>query len=101
MKTYRFYEDCGHGWLRVPFAELVQLGIAGDISHYSYIKPSKDGRTLHGYLEEDCDYSHFAQAMLKAGIQWRLKSYRSQRSTIRSYDSYSRVLKTLSTTQGV
>jgi hypothetical protein len=46
---YTFYEDPGHGWLEVQTVELVELGIVGDITPYSYLKG-----TL-AYLEEDCD----------------------------------------------
>lgn len=55
---YRFIADPGHGWLEVPMAELVELGIADKITSYSY--RSRDG--LLAYLEEDCDLSTFARA---------------------------------------
>lgn len=55
---YRFIQDPGHGWLEVPRAELEALGIADDISRYSY--QSRDGATA--YLEEDCDMSRFYAA---------------------------------------
>lgn len=46
---YTFYEDPGHGWLRVPKSEIMG-GLEYLISPYSrYI-----------YLEEDCDLSAFA-----------------------------------------
>ncbi|HIE54011.1 MAG TPA: hypothetical protein EYP90_02320 [Chromatiaceae bacterium] len=51
-----FIFDPGHGWLRVPLADIAALGIEGDISEYSFI----DGR--FAYLEEDCDYAVFAEA---------------------------------------
>ncbi len=51
-----FISDPGHGWLRVPLADIVALGIEGDISPYSFI----DGR--YAYLEEDCDYTVFIDA---------------------------------------
>lgn len=54
----KFYEDPGHGWLEVPVAELVKLGIAAEITSYSY--QSRDGKTA--YLEEDCDLSTYARA---------------------------------------
>ena len=38
MNKYTFYEDPGHGWLKVPMTELVDLGVAGTISSYSYAK---------------------------------------------------------------
>jgi len=51
-----FISDPGHGWLRVPLADIAALGIEGDISPYSFI----DGR--FAYLEEDCDYAVFVEA---------------------------------------
>jgi hypothetical protein len=51
-----FIFDPGHGWLRVPLADIAALGIEGDISEYSFI----DGR--FAYLEEDCDYAVFVAA---------------------------------------
>jgi hypothetical protein len=56
--SYKFHEDPGHGWLAVPMAELVELGVAHQISGYSYV--SRDGLTA--YLEEDCDMSIFLRA---------------------------------------
>lgn len=56
MEKYRFIEDPGHGWLEVPIAELVELGIAGAITPYSYQSGDM------AYLEEDCDLSTFARA---------------------------------------
>ncbi len=51
-----FISDPGHGWLRVPLADIAALGIEGDISEYSFI----NGR--FAYLEEDCDYGRFVTA---------------------------------------
>jgi hypothetical protein len=59
--TYRFITDPGHGWLEVPRAELDALGIANKISRYSY------QRADLVYLEEDCDFAHFAAAKAAAG----------------------------------
>ena len=59
--TYRFIEDSGHGWLEVPVAELHALGIARDISPYSY------RRGELAYLEEDCDMSMFFGAKRARG----------------------------------
>ena len=56
MKTYEFHADAGHGWLKVERAELVNLGIQGQISAYSYADGS------FAYLEEDCDLEVFAVA---------------------------------------
>ena len=57
-QSYTFFEDSGHGWLRVPKAELRALGIAAMISGCSY--QSQGGAMA--YLEEDCDLSTFLQA---------------------------------------
>lgn len=51
-----FISDPGHGWLRVPLADIAALGIEEDISPYSFI----DGH--FAYLEEDCDYTVFIDA---------------------------------------
>ena len=55
------HSDPGHGWLEVPRGLLDTLGIAADISDYSYINGDKV------YLEEDCDAARFAEAMKAAG----------------------------------
>lgn len=57
---YQMVNDPGHGWLRVPEAELIALGIAGEITFYSYMT-----RDRHVWLEEDCDLSTFLDAKLK------------------------------------
>jgi len=63
MNKYTFYEDPGHGWLKVPMTELVDLGVAGTISSYSY-RDDTDA-----YLEEDCDLTTFLDAKLP-DIDW-------------------------------
>ena len=52
---YVFENDPGHGWLGVPVNEINDLGIANDISHYSYFD-QKNGIV---WLEEDCDAARF------------------------------------------
>lgn len=64
--TYNWYNDPGHGWLRVPRSELVELEIDGLISGYSYISP--DGRWV--YLEEDMDAGVYITARVLAGLGW-------------------------------
>jgi len=59
-----FLADPGHGWLEVDMAHLHELGIAQQITPYSYI--SRDGFTA--YLEEDCDAPRYLQACREAGI---------------------------------
>lgn len=50
-KTYTFYTDPGHGWLRVPLAEAKGL----NISSCSYQDKN------FAYLEEDCDAGIFLE----------------------------------------
>lgn len=56
---YEFIEDPGHGWLKVPSAELDALNIRAAITRYSF------ERNGFAYLEEDCDLEKFVVA--KAG----------------------------------
>jgi hypothetical protein len=58
----RFTADPGHGWLRVPLSDLDELGIRNEITAYSYFNDK------YAYLEEDCDYETYMDAMNKAGI---------------------------------
>ena len=53
---FDFFEDPGHGWLKVPLELLDILGIRHLISPYSYQKGE------YAYLEEDCDMSVFFKA---------------------------------------
>lgn len=88
MKTYKFYSDAGHGWLAVKRSELIDLGLIGKISHYSYQR----GQTV--YLEEDCDLQLFAQAkgcnaVLRASDVMKFdERHTDKSSSIRSYDSF-------------
>jgi len=49
IRNLRFIEDPGHGWLEVDRADLDLLGIASEITKFSYQKDDKV------YLEEDQD----------------------------------------------
>lgn len=82
--TYTFYSDPGHGWLKVPFKLLVELGIEKDISACSYMYGE------HAYLEEDCDFSKFQHAMKHAGQNFRIVDKQTNNeSKIRAYRCYS------------
>jgi hypothetical protein len=63
MKTQKltFHTDSGHGWLEVPRADAIALGLAEKISPYSYM----GGQSL--YLEEDCDAGLYLDAAKAAG----------------------------------
>lgn len=52
---YVFENDPGHGWMGVPLQELNDLGIANDITTFSYFDEKKG----IVWLEEDCDASCF------------------------------------------
>ena len=61
---YTLHTDPGHGWLQVPLAEVERLGLK--VSSYSY-------RTNEfAYLEEDCDYSAWANAKRAAGEEFEV-----------------------------
>lgn len=83
---YLFLEDPGHGWLKVSLEELHELGIANQISHYSY----QDGR--FAYLEEDCDAPRFLAAKEAAGQKVRrvdiLHQFTNGDAACRSYQRY-------------
>lgn len=93
-KTYTYFTDPGHGWLRVKRAELNALGIANKISPYSYMRGD------YVYLEEDCDMAKFMRA--KGWLQengrviegfWdtgiiKHQNCRTRDSAIRSYERY-------------
>jgi hypothetical protein len=81
--TLPYYQDPGHGWVRVSVGLLHGLKIADDISSYSY------RRDDYAYLEEDCDLGRLYQAADKAGITIKLREYwTNKRSKIRSYKNY-------------
>lgn len=79
-----FYSDPGHGWLHVPRSLINDLGIADKVSSYSY------QRVDDVFLEEDCDYSLFAQAMEKAGMKFEVNEINEPRrdSWVRSLAPY-------------
>ncbi len=79
-----FYTDPGHGWYRIPIWVLQALGIAEQISPYSYIN------SKYVYLEEDADAALFFATLGERGIQPRIYTRVSSRpSGIRQYPSYS------------
>jgi hypothetical protein len=60
-KTIIYHTDPAHGWLEVTAADVQALGIAGQISNYSYRKGDAC------YLEEDCDAFLFMETAKGAG----------------------------------
>jgi len=101
MKKYTFYEDPGHGWLKVSKKDLVSLCIEKQISGYSYMLGD------NAYLEEDSDLSIFIEALANNNkvfdTDWKSeemknfckgfwanckKEFTNNQSKIRTYNSY-------------
>jgi hypothetical protein len=57
-----FISDPGHGWLRVPLADIAALGIETAVSTCSYIEGQ------FAYLEEDCDCAVYLDARTAHGL---------------------------------
>ena len=80
--TYHAYIDPGHGWLKVPRKELHELGIADQITPYSY------QRGDWVYLEEDRDWAVFTKAH-PLWVARKLVVHQAQGlSRIRGYQPY-------------
>lgn len=78
--TLHFYEDPGHGWLKVPVKLLEELKIVDQISHYSYLLGQ------HAYLEEDCDAGKLIDALKQKGAAYKVVPHHCQNeSAIRNY----------------
>jgi hypothetical protein len=81
--TLQVFADPGHGWARFPLARLVDLGIADEITPYSYVR----GR--YAYLEQDCDLATLVKALYNRGYEVKYKTHHTDRtSKIRGYDRY-------------
>jgi len=78
-----YYQDPGHGWIKVKKTVLQRFGIAGDISAYSY------QRGDYAYLEEDGDAERLFQAAGAHGLVIRLNQmHTNKQSKIRNYEQY-------------
>jgi len=82
MRTLTFHEDPGHGWLEVPFIELVYLGVAGKISTCSYMHHGK------AYLEEDNDAGIYLDALNALNIEYEFNTIHKDNTPIRNYPYY-------------
>jgi len=95
-KTYTFHTDPGHGWLQVNRSELVRLGIADQVSNFSYER----GGVV--YLEEDCDASLFIKAKRDAGEPVELSDLHTNSDHwIRNLQSYEDNVVTRETIMGI
>jgi len=60
-KTFTFFQDPGHGWIRVTPADCAAIGLSAEsFTAYSY----RDEKFF--YLEEDCDASKFVESYIAA-----------------------------------
>lgn len=85
QKTFDFISDPGHGWVKVPLVLLETLGIAGEITDYSYRHMD------NAYLEEDLDATTFHQAFEKCfGFppKYRMRVAGQKYSRVRGYRHY-------------
>ena len=77
------YSDPGHSWAKVKRSVLHNLGIANDITPYSY------QRGEYVYLEEDCDLTTLCMALNQRNTRVKFVEKRTDRdSRIRSYERY-------------
>lgn len=84
QKVFNSYSDPAHGWIKVPRKVLRELGIEGQVTHYSYER----GEDV--YLEEDCDATLLVETMRKLGIEPKFRHNSSNKmSKIRTYENYS------------
>lgn len=83
-KSFEFYSDPGHGWLKVDKRDILALSIQEKITSFSY----KNGRSV--YLEEDQDASQFLKAYKDTyGFEPKINYHSTNRtSRIRKYPSY-------------
>lgn len=83
QKVFDFYEDAGHGWMKVKKELLSEMRIADKITEFSY------ERGEYAYLEEDCDLTTFCRTYKAMyGEEFKVKTHYSKRSAIRDYDCY-------------
>ncbi len=83
-RRFMFFQDPGHGWLRVKYDDLQMLGLVNDISTYSYQR----GRWV--YLEEDSDAPKFLKTWRRLyNYEPVITSMHSEKpSRIRGYNQY-------------
>jgi len=60
-RILKFRSDPNHSWLEVPLQDLTTLGVADEISAYSYQNET------NAYLEEDVDAYVYLRAAREAG----------------------------------
>jgi len=80
---FRYYQDPGHGWVAIKIKLLKKLGIAEQISSFSYMRNDK------AFLEEDCDMARLINRLDELGITYEfIECHSSKQSKIRNYPCY-------------
>jgi len=83
MKTFNYFADPGHAWIKCSKDLLKNLGIADQISTWSYMRGN------YAYLEEDRDATVLCNALIRSGIDFKFREYfGNRRSRIRKYKTY-------------
>lgn len=82
--VFNYHSDAGHGWLAVKLTLVRELGLAKEISQYSYMQGQS------AYLEEDCDMAKFITAFkAKFGFEPQINELNPKdRSMIRSFKRF-------------
>ena len=80
--TLTHHNDPGHGWVEVPVALLHELGIADQVTPFSYQR----GDTA--YLEEDVDAGTLCRALAERGITVTWRDSYTQTCFVRSLPTY-------------
>lgn len=81
--TITVYNDPGHAWGKVKRIVLHNLGIANNITSYSY------QRGEYVYLEEDCDLLALCMALNQRNTRIKfVEKHTNRDSRIRSYERY-------------
>lgn len=66
IRNFTFIDNRGHGWLQVPYQDVVDAGIESDISELSYRNQA------HAFLEQYGDAPRFIDVLKKRHIQFKI-----------------------------
>jgi hypothetical protein len=86
-RPFTYIEDPGHGWLLVTFDELDFLGLADDISPYSFMRDNG-----FVYLEEDRDAVMFVRKYEARYGNFEYQTKHRHSAECRNYKSYDPVM---------
>jgi hypothetical protein len=87
VKTYQWYSDPGHAWLKVPFADLYDTTAWNKISSYSFL--GTGCRFGYVFLEEDNDAGLFLEQIADAKTK-ELRHSNTRESFIRQLPRYTK-----------